>query len=476
MSIKRYIANKDNTITDAYLSNLVQNAKDSNMGESDSLEIFSLYGQASSTSVEKSRILIQFPVDKISEDRSKSILPASGSMKFFLKMFNVEHPYSTPREFTTDIYVISQSWDEGYGLDMENYSDLGYNSGSISGYGSTWRYRLSGSMWSYEGGTYLNSSKYMLKQDFTSGLEDIDVDVTDIVEDWVSNTINNNGFMIKLSSSFEDGSKNTSFYTKKFSARGSEFFFKRPCIEARWESITNDDRGVFYASSSLLSDQDNKMNIYFYNNVRGSKKNIVGNIIPGIKFYLDSNYSQEISSSFLQVTNPLSGIYKCVVCLDTSASIVYDKWYNTGTLAPYFSSSIDIYKRENFDYDNSEEYILKILNNKYNYYNNESAKFKIFARKKDWQPTIYSVATNNAENEIITDLYYKIFRLSDNYVVVDYSTGSLAYTKTSYDSKGNYFDFDMSILEKGYNYGIKLARWNGYEINESPTTFKFKVE
>ncbi len=474
MSIKRYIASKDTTITNAFRENLIDRATEANTGGADSLEVFSILGQSTTSSLEKSRILVEFPINQIASDRSSNLIPSSGSVSFYLRMFNVEHPFTVPRNFSMNIAPISGAWVEGYGMDLDSYSDYGFSL-DYNGEGTNWLFSRRNYYWFNSGGDYYTGS-YILSQSFALGLEDIELDVTDICEKWINNTIENNGFIVFLSGSAENGTANESFYTKKFSSRTSEFFFNRPCLEARWNPSVTDDRLSFYASSSLLSADDNKMNIYFYNNVRGSKKNIVGNIIPGIKFYLDSNYSQEISSSFLQVTNPLSGIYKCVVCLDTSASIVYDKWYNTGTLAPYFSSSIDIYKRENFDYDNSEEYILKILNNKYNYYNNESAKFKIFARKKDWQPTIYSVATNNAENEIITDLYYKIFRLSDNYVVVDYSTGSLAYTKTSYDSKGNYFDFDMSILEKGYNYGIKLARWNGYEINESPTTFKFKVE
>ena len=40
MAIKRYIATKDNTISDAFKSNLTGTASGSNMGFSDSLEVF----------------------------------------------------------------------------------------------------------------------------------------------------------------------------------------------------------------------------------------------------------------------------------------------------------------------------------------------------------------------------------------------------------------------------------------------------
>jgi hypothetical protein len=141
----------------------------------------------------------------------------------------------------------------------------------------------------------------------------------------------------------------------------------------------------------------------------------------------------------------------------------------------YFSSSFDVYQRENDTVSNLPEYVINITNMKPSYNQNEQARFNIFVRERDWQPTIYTVAYNNVENTSIPNLYYKIFRFNDNYTVVDYSTGSLAYTKTSYDSNGNYFELDMNILEKDYGYGIKLALWDGNELKEFKDVYKFRV-
>ena len=58
--IKRFYATKDNTITNAFQENLTTRATGSNMGASDILEVFSIYGQASSTSSELARTLIEF--------------------------------------------------------------------------------------------------------------------------------------------------------------------------------------------------------------------------------------------------------------------------------------------------------------------------------------------------------------------------------------------------------------------------------
>lgn len=476
MPFKKYIAEKDTTITNAYNLDLRTRAIDANMGASDSLEMFSIYAQADNSSLEKSRILVQFPMGGIIDDRTKSIIPQSGSVRFFFRLFNVQHPFSLPKDYTASVAVVSSSWDEGYGLDMEAYSDYGWTDNAKKGAGATWRYAQSGTVWFADGGDFLTSSGYIFDYPFNTGIEDIELDVTDIVEQWMTGSLTNNGFMVKLSSSYENAEQYRSFYTKKFSARGSEFYFKRPVIEARWEAVVKDDRNQFFASSSLLSAEDNTMTIYFYNKVNGRLKNIVANTTPEIKFYNDSAFLNEVSSAYSLVTNPLAGVYKAQVAIDTTASVLYDKWYDSASLNTIFSSSFDVYQRQNDDTNSPVDYIVNITNLKSSYKWDEIAKLKVFIREKDWQPTIYTVAYNTIENTNISDLYYKIFRLNDNYVVVDYSTGSLAYTKASYDSNGNYFEIHMNNLEKGYVYGIKLGRWNGSELLEIPNVFKFKVE
>ena len=63
--IKIYSASADTTITNAFKSDLITRGTGSNMGASDILEVFSIYGQGSTTSVEKARAMVQFDVSKI---------------------------------------------------------------------------------------------------------------------------------------------------------------------------------------------------------------------------------------------------------------------------------------------------------------------------------------------------------------------------------------------------------------------------
>ena len=123
MAIKRYNATADTTITNAFKPDLITRGTGSNMGESDVLEVFSIYAHASTGSVEKSRALLKFPIDKILSDRNASSIPGSGSVKFFLRVFNVPHHQTLPKKFDMQILPISQSWSEGAGMDMEEYRD-----------------------------------------------------------------------------------------------------------------------------------------------------------------------------------------------------------------------------------------------------------------------------------------------------------------------------------------------------------------
>ena len=123
--IKRFYATKDNTITNAFEENLTTRGTGSNMGASDVLETFSIYSQASSGSLEKARILIEF-------DPDFTQVPSSG-VSWYLKMFNAPHSQTVPRNFTLAVQAISSSWEEGYGIDMDYYEDK-----TRDGIGSNW--------------------------------------------------------------------------------------------------------------------------------------------------------------------------------------------------------------------------------------------------------------------------------------------------------------------------------------------------
>ena len=474
MAIKRYFSNADTTITNAFKANLISRGVSGNMGQSDILEVFSIYGQSNPSSSELSRILVQFPINDIITDRTNALIPASGSISWFLKLYNAKHGQTLPKDYTMTVSAVSSSWNEGYGLDMEEYSDIGYanwNTATSSSAGT--------SSWTSAGGDYHTSptASYF----FNKGTEDLIVDVSHIVEQWITGSKTNYGFGIKLSSSHEQAAQ--SFYTKKFFARGTEFFFKKPTLEARWNSVRRDNRGYFYASSSLASAADNLNTIYLYNVVRGQLKNIpaVGTGSIYVKVFTDSSGSTTITPT---PNTPVTGgwvstgIYSASFALNTTASEVFDRWFDTTLTTCFHTGAIDIYDLDSQDYSPSNRYVVSCTNLKAIYYPEEQARFRFFTRKKDWSPTIYTVATSFIPSEIIESASYKLVRVSDNLEVIPYGTGSLLHTGLSYDVSGSYFDLDMNLLETDYSYQIKLNFYDGATNSwkEQSETFKFRVE
>ena len=621
MAIKRYLASKDNTITNAFKIDLLTRGTGSNMGASDILETFSIYGQQTTSSAELSRILIEFPIEKISSDRGDNNIPASGSVKFYLRMFNARHSEQLPRNFTLNVLAVSSSWQEGHGLDMEGYTDEtkdgidgsnwlngtnnfasattnlvlqgGANLAAMdaqtfvltdaNGVSQTFTFDFDGSVnsagtigftgdsnttqaidsiktainnvsalaitagtavatgdadsemtlpltqdntgysgnttvdvsgvahltaqdfsggagkWVTIGGDYHDSAYIAAKtmpnytQNFADGDEDILLDVTSAVEEWIAGSQTNNGFGVFLTSSQEahvtasdvhlvqnTSGQQKSFYTKRFFSRTSEFFFKRPVIEARWDSRTSDDRGNFYSSSSIAPASDNINNLYLYNYIRGSLKDIPHTETIKVNLYASHDDSPSGPSlANATATKQSTGIYKAQVFLDTTSSILHDVWsgsiggeYKTGSiLVKDFNDSSVLVSN---DY---RQFTTKITNLKPSYSKEEKARFRVFTRPRDFSPTIHTIASNEIQGVIIPSSSYEVLRMADGETIFNHSTSSADYhTYLSYDNSGSYFDFDMSLLQPGYLYAFKFAYYSSGDWREQKEIFKFRVE
>lgn len=692
MAIKKYFATKNNTITNAFESNLVTRGTGANMGLSDVLEVFSIYGQAiqpsssahgrgSEKTSELSRVLVHFPINEISTDRSNEDIPASGSVDFYLRLYNAKHGQTTPRSLNLEVAPVAVSWEEGFGMDMEEYQDItrdvegsnwmnatnnvanatlvdaidisghangdkftmtvpasaggdavtytflfdsttnvnndtGANTFGISrqivvddgalrdalidaingtansavkygdadtGAGSTLAagtigltakagsgaytvtltmdriggtgnvanvlsavtnfaegdklittaFTGGGGPWNIPGGDYLTSSVVTTTLD--KGTEDLEINITEMVEEWISSDgYTNYGLGVKLTDSQEayfdqtaghltpdsagattgsvlhnpSGAKR-SYYTKKFFGRGTEFFFKKPAIEARWDSATKDQRGEFFYSSSLASEQENINTIYFYNYFRGQLRNIPGIDSKGSPVYVEIySGSTQPGESPLDLILPGGasstvvtggyesvGIYTASFALTASEpqlTTLFDVWLS-GTVSDAAGGGTTLHtgsiKPKTIgasNYNPSPEYTTTITNLKSKYYTNENPTFRLYIREKNWCPTVYTRATDTAVGETIEDGYYKILRVADNAEILPFGTGSAvspqaagsagSYTRMSYDVSGSYFDYDMSLLEPGYMYGLKFAYFINGSYVEQPQTFKFRVE
>ena len=469
MAIKRYVAIADTTITNCFKPNLIDRATGSNTGEADTMEIFHIYAQSSVSSSEKSRILVQFPVNSIVQDRSNEFIPASGNVEFRLRLFNAKHPLTLPRKYNLTVQAISSSWAEGAGLDLDEHSDDGYANWEIASSGAS-----GVANWTTEGGDYHGSPTFNAY--FDRGYEDMDLDITTLVEEWIAGDKENYGVGVRLSGDAE--SALSSSYTKRFFARGSEFFYWRPIVEARWDSSIKDDRASFWASSSLASAEDNLNTVYLYNFVRGQLKNI-----PGVntgEIYVQA-WSDAVSGSLL-TTTPITGghvstgVYSASFALDIPSSCVYDRWYGSSLTPCYHTGSIEVKSLRGSNINSNPRYVITIPNFKHSYSTDEIARFRLFTRQKNWCPNVYTKMIQEPETEIIDDIYYKVERVTDKLKVIEYGTGSMNHTRLSYDVSGSYFDLDMSLFEPGFAYEMSFIFAVNDNYREQEETFKFRVD
>mgnify|MGYP003120719191 FL=1 len=336
--------------------------------------------------------------------------------------------------------------------------------------------------------------------------------------------IPNYGLGIFLSSSYETGSH--SYYTKKFFSRSSEYFFLRPNLEARWDSTTKDESGNVYLSSSLADGDDNLNTLYYYNFIRGQLKDIPEYSLHGgtqsgtIKLYLFSASSDSSMPVGMRAEDAFllpkgggvasdgdrvvvggrhktlgPGVYTASFAINNdSVDSFYPVWalrsQGASSDTQFHTASLvgiqDFFSKGSPNSNPDSSYVTTIDNLKPSYSREEEARFRLFIRSKNWNPNSYTKMQSNIQSEVIEDAYFSLHRIVDDYEVIAYGTGSAlspqqtgsvgSYTRLSYDISGNYFDLDMSLLQAGYEYGLKFAYYSNGSYKEQSEIFKFKVE
>ena len=138
------------------------------------------------------RALIQFKTTDISDVITNKIGDAAFQSNLNLYLANAT---IAPLDYTIETFPISQSWNMGTGRSADSpKTDNGVSWG--------WRLESGSGAWDTDGGDYTASVSGT--QDFTyDSTKDISMDVTNIVQEWNSGSINNYGFIVKLTGSIE---------------------------------------------------------------------------------------------------------------------------------------------------------------------------------------------------------------------------------------------------------------------------------
>jgi hypothetical protein len=139
------------------------------------------------------RALVQFKTTDINNVVNNKISGSAFTTNLKLYLANAEN---APLDYTLEAYPVSGAWDMGTGRVSDDPK-------TQDGCSWGWRGESGSNAWTTAGGDwYTNQSS--ASQDFTYVSDkDISMDVTEIIQDWNSGSVANDGFIVKHSASIE---------------------------------------------------------------------------------------------------------------------------------------------------------------------------------------------------------------------------------------------------------------------------------
>ena len=221
--------------------------------------------------VDVSRILIKFDLSYISSSIQSGLIPLpnqiSGST-FYLNFFDAK-PTALATSQSLYAYPVSQSWTMG---DGRSYDDPRTTEGC------SWNYKfgeLDGRLWSTisgSGGTWYTGSGFEASQSFGHKSKDMRMNVTDIVNKWITTNTPNEGFIVKRSGSV--GNTDTNQDEGSTTELGNFSFFSSdthtkypPTLEVVW-----DDSSWSTGSLSALTSTDLEDTVIYMKGLRPEYK------------------------------------------------------------------------------------------------------------------------------------------------------------------------------------------------------------
>lgn len=375
-----------------------------NTGLSEIIEL-SQYQYISSSIVTSSisRIVMQFDIDNIRENISNGTI--NTSPEYFLNLYITEE-YQIPLNYTINVYPISESWEMGTGR-RDNIP--------ITTNGVSWTYRDGITAWSQSGGTYIDSFTGSVSMSYD--IKDVRINVTNIVTQWISGNIDNNGFILIRND--ESGSFTNSYI--KFFSRDTHTVYP-PKLEVCW------DDSIYIAPSSSYATHSTTTTVFSRNNydftlsprqLTFDSKTIIDTITPII--YTTQSYADASGIGYI-----------------TSASIHY--YVTTYDILPVNVNDAAIY----------------IKNPQSNYNQHSKEIIRLNSRTK-YPGLTFSTSSGYYEIRYLpTSSYYSIVDARTNDPIIPFDDN---YTKFSLDSNGHFFNiwFDSLQPERWYKFVFKIV-------------------
>ena len=205
---------------------------DQNAGLDEILEVSKVfYGNIKDIS----RALLKFDIEPL----SASIASGEVTMSSAELILREDSSEELPLNFTLEAYPISQSWEMGKGTRFDDITTAGVTWNNREG-DSVLRWlqtaefsEVSTGSYAGLGGTFY--SNVFATQDFEYRTTDVNMDIKDIMEDWISGSIPNDGLILKLP--FENETDTSDYGILKFFSKETKTIHQ-PKIRIGWDDTT----------------------------------------------------------------------------------------------------------------------------------------------------------------------------------------------------------------------------------------------
>lgn len=362
--------------------------------------------------------------------------------------------------FELDVFNVDEDWAEGSGYDFE------YNDSELPVFPQTkvdvsnWLFRQNQVLWSSAGAYDSGTTEIITSQRFEKGNEDIEIDITDYINDRISGSTGTTfGLGIKFADLYEELETKyrqaVAFHTRKTNT------FYEPFIETIVEDEIVDDRNYFY--------QDKENSLYLYINVGGLPASAVN--IDEVEIYdHQGNLVDTISGDSVEFIT--KGVYKVTYSVDSTeypdAVLFSDVWVGSLNGRP-FRHEGEFYlisPEQYYSFDNSSQ----IEFDNYHFYfwgikQNEKLRAGALRKVKLTVKEMYP----NQDNFLPLDLEYRIFVTNAN----KYELDIIPFTPINRTNSGYEFNIDTSwMIPQDYKIQLRMKNGNYFEDKQ---TLEFTV-
>tara|TARA_B100002019_G_scaffold293526_1_gene321964 strand:- start:11330 stop:12589 length:1260 start_codon:yes stop_codon:yes gene_type:complete len=394
-----------------------------NTGLDEILELTNLYSEESGHHI--SRLLVQF---NLNGERNQGI--------FYNSNFNLNLKISDSHELTgntaLEIFPIKSNWEEGFGrrFDSDHMSGASWKT---SGHGTTWvRDEGGGDYYTETELRDLYGVENIPTYIFNKRTSDVSFDITNYVDMWMSNILENNGLIIKFSDETINHNSKVNFFSKDTNT-----------IYQPFVKVAKNDY-IFNPCGCTSVEEVNCI----YNN---SNQFEYHNIVSG------SNVNQ-ISGTL----NDISGSIKNV----ESGSCTNTENPNTTSTMEYKV----VNRKPDLEFISSEDIFVSLKNIKNEISVKEQLRVRVNVREKYPIKKISTKSRYTQNNFVDYPMFYSVVDADTQERIIQHDI----YTRISCDGNGHYFDFDFGILnvDRIYFFEIRVESPNQTKIIQDQIKFK----